>query len=109
MEGVLDHRAGWEADLQRTRTGSVAVRALTVPAARAPEVCAATEVTEVAQRGIADEHHVGAPSAVAAVGPAAGNVGLAAEGDDTVASRAALDEDLGTVLEHGGEGASAPG
>jgi len=79
-----------------------------VPAARCSEVCAATEVTEVAQRRIADEHHIGAPSAVAAVGTAAGNVGLAAEGDDTVASRAALDEDPGTVLEHGGKGASPP-
>ena len=55
---------------------------------------------EVAQRGVADDDHVAAATAVAAVGPALGHVCLAAERDDAVAARARAHVDLGPVVEH---------
>ena len=91
--GVLATVPGGTAHLERTRARAVAVGALAVPAALGLQVRAGAGTMEVAQRRVGDEHHVAAAAAVAAVGPALGHVGLAAEGDDPVAARAALDED----------------
>jgi hypothetical protein len=55
---------------------------------------------EIAPRGVADEDHVAAAAAVAAVGTAARHVRLSAKADDTVAAGAALDIDAGSVKEH---------
>ena len=78
----------------------MAISPLAVAAARSLEVGAPAEVGEVAQRGVADEDDVGATAPVAAVGPPARDVRLAAEGDHAVAAGAGLHEYLGAVGEH---------
>ena len=74
--------------------------ALAVPAPLGLEVGAAVEWRQVAQRRVADEHHVAPASTVAAVGPALGHVRLAPEGDGAVSARPGTDEDCGAVVEH---------
>ena len=64
----------------------------------APEVRAAAEALQVAQRGVADEHDVAAVAAVAAVGAAPGHVRLAAEADAAVAAGAGLDVDPRAIV-----------
>ncbi len=98
--GVVHHGAGRHPDLQRVRARAVAVRALAVPAAGSLVVRFQLEGLEVAQRRVADQHHIGTAAAVAAVGSAARHVGLAAEGDTAVPAGTALHEDLGAVVEH---------
>jgi NADPH:quinone reductase-like Zn-dependent oxidoreductase len=58
----------------------------------------APERLQVAQRVVGHEHHVAPAPAVAAVGAAAGHVGLAAEAHDAVAAAAALNVDLGLIV-----------
>jgi hypothetical protein len=58
------------------------------------------EVAERRLAGIDREMDRSASAAVAAVGPAAGDVRLAPERDDPVAAGAGLDVDLGSVVEH---------
>ena len=59
---------------------------------------AAAEALEVAQRVVADEHDVAAATAVAAVGAALGDVGLAAEAEAAVAAGAGLHVDARTIV-----------
>jgi hypothetical protein len=76
------------------------VRALAVPPAARLEVRAAAERLEVTERRVADQHHVAAAAAVAAVGAAARHVRLTAEGDDAVAPTAGLDEYARAIVQH---------
>ena len=78
-----------------------------VAAAAGPEVAAAPERREIAARGIADQDHVAAAAAVAAVGPAARHVRLAAEADAAVAAAPTFDVDLRPVEKHGAKLAGA--
>ena len=79
--GVAADRLGARRHPQRSglAVGAVALRAFAVPAAPGPVVRAAPEALQVAQRVVAHEHHVAPAPAVAAVGAAARDVGLAAE------------------------------
>ena len=78
----------------------MALRALAVAAALRAEVRPAAERLQVAQVVVAAQHDVAAAAAVAAVGPALGDVGLAAERQAAVAAGARLHFDPGTVVEH---------
>ncbi len=79
---------------------AVALLALSVAAAPRPLMRREAQRGEIAPRLVADEHHVAAAPAVAAVGPAARHVRLAAKRDHAVAAGAGLDVDLGPVVEH---------
>ncbi len=79
---------------------AVALAALPTSASPGALVRRVAQRREVAARRIALEDDVAAPAAVAAVGPAARHVGLAAEGDGAVATGARLDLDLCAVVEH---------
>ncbi len=79
---------------------AVALLALPVAAAPRPLMGREAQRGEVAPRFVADQDHVAAAAAVAAVGPAARHVRLAAERDHAVAAGAGLDVDLGPVVEH---------
>ena len=97
---VLDHGPRRHPNHEGLRRGAVLARTLPVAAALGLEVRAAAKGGQVAQRGIADDDHVAAAPAVAAVGPALGHVRLAPERDDPVAARARAHVDLGPVVEH---------
>ncbi len=56
------------------------------------------KLCEVAQRVVAHEHDVAAAAAVAAVGAALGDVGLAAEAQAAVAAAAGLDVDARAIV-----------
>ena len=86
---ALDLRAGRHGDDEPVAVGAVALGALAVAAALRAEVRLAAERLEVAQVVVAAQHDVAAAAAVAAVGPALGDVGLAAEGQAAVAARPA--------------------
>jgi hypothetical protein len=75
----------------------VALGALAVTPAVGAEVPAAPEGLQVAHRVVHAHGHVAAAAAVAAVGSALGDVGLAAEGDDAVAAPPGAHLDLGAV------------
>ena len=79
----------------------MALGALAVAAALRAEVRLAAERLQVAQVVVAAQHDVAAAAAVAAVGPALGDVGLAAERQAAVAAGARLHLDPGSVVEHG--------
>ena len=81
----------------------VLVLARAVATASGPEVAAAPERRQVATRRVADQDDVAPAAAVAAVGPAAGHVRLAAERDDAVAAATTLDVDLRPVEQHRGD------
>jgi hypothetical protein len=85
---------------QRLAVGAVALGALAVAPAAGLVVRPALEGLQVAQVVVADQHDVAAAAAVAAVGPAAGDVGLPPEGVHAVAARAGLHEDARLVVEH---------
>jgi NADP-dependent 3-hydroxy acid dehydrogenase YdfG len=78
----------------------VALGSLAVNAARGAPVRAATEALEVAQRVVAHEHDVAPTPAVAAVRPAPRHMGLAAKRRRPVAAPPALDEHLGSIVQH---------
>jgi hypothetical protein len=63
-------------------------------------VLAATERLQVAQRRVAFDDHPAAVTAVATVGAAVRNVGLAAEAQAAVTARARRDEYAGLVVKH---------
>src|SRR5262249_52417696 len=75
-----------------TSLSVLALAPAVLPAAGA-EMAAPSERGEVPALWVADERDVAAPAAVAAVGPAAGYVGLAPEADHAVAAAAALHVD----------------
>jgi len=106
--GVLDRGPRGHGHFQRSWAGAVTVRALPVTTPGRLEVRPPPEGLEVAQRRIADQHHVAAPAAVAAVGTALGNVGLAAEARAAIATGAGahLDADMvdhpGPIIRTGG-------
>ncbi len=90
-------------------SGPVLVCPLAVTAAAGPVVRGAGERAEIAARGVREQDDAAAVTAVAAVGPALGHVGLAAEGHAAVTAAAALDVDLRPVLEHGDKIGAGPG
>ncbi len=98
----VDLRAGRHGDHERVAVGAVALGALAVPAALRAEVRLAAEALEVAQVVVAAQDDVAAAAAVAAVGPALGDVRLAAERQAAVAARAGAHLDPGAVVEHRG-------
>ena len=95
-----DLRAGRHGHDQRVAVRAVALRPLAVAAAVGAEVRAAAEALEIAQVVVAAQHDVAPAAAVAAVGAALGDVGLAAEGQAAVAARSGAHLDPGTVVEH---------
>jgi ABC-2 type transport system ATP-binding protein len=72
-----------------------------MPAALRLPMTAPTEHLQVAQRAVADEHHVSAPAAVAPIGAAARHVCLTAERDGPIAAATRLHVYASPVLEHG--------
>ena len=100
---ALDLRAGRHGDDQPVAVGPVALGALAVAAPLRAEVRLAAERLQVAQVVVAAQDDVAAAAAVAAVGPALGDVGLAAERQAAVAACARLHFDPGTVVEHRGD------
>ena len=95
-----DLRPRRDADDEVLALGAVAQGALAVAPALGAEVRAALEGLQVAQRVVAEQDDVAAVAAVAAVGPAARHVGLAAEGQAAVPAAAGLHEDASLVVEH---------
>ena len=81
---------------------AVFVGPLPVTAARRAVMSRDPHRGEIAPRRIAEQDHVAAVAAVAAVGPAARDVRLAAEADDAVAAPTALDEYACAIVEHAG-------
>src|SRR5262249_59665583 len=79
-------------------TGSMALGPFPGAAAAGAEMLAAAQRPEVAARRIADEDHVSAVAAVAAVGAAPWHVRLASKTDAAVAARAGLDPDLRAIV-----------
>ncbi len=98
----LDPRFGArrDGDHQIGAVLAVAQRPLPVAAAARLEVRLAPERLQIAQRVVADEHDVAAPTAVAAVGAALGHVRLTPEAQAAVAAATGLDVDSRSVL-HG--------
>ena len=94
------HRARRHPDDQVAAVGAVALGALAVTPAVGLVVRAALEGLQVAQRVVAHEHDVAAVPAVAAVGPAARHVRLAAERQAAVSAAPRLNEDPCLVVEH---------
>ena len=97
---ALDLRAGRHAQLERLAVGAMALRALPMAAAVRAEVHAPPEGLQIAQGVVAAQHDVAAAPAVAAVGPALGDVRLAAERHGAVAARATSHLDVGFISEH---------
>ena len=96
----VDLRAGRHADDHRLAVGPVPLGALPVPAALGAEVRPAAERLQVAQVVVAAQHDVAAAAAVAAVGTALRDVGLAPEGQAAVAARSRSDLDVRAVGKH---------
>ena len=71
-----------------------------VPAALGAVMRHAAEGLQVAQRVVADEDHVATAAAVAAVGAALGHMGLAPEGQRTVAAAPGPDLDSRAIGQH---------
>ena len=92
--------AGWEPHHKCLAVRAVAQRAFAVPSTVGFELAAAAEGLQVAERVVAHEHHVSPPPAVAAVRPAAGNVGLAAEAQGAVAAGAGKEVNARVIAEH---------
>jgi NADP-dependent 3-hydroxy acid dehydrogenase YdfG len=67
-------------------------------AAAGLEVRAAAECLQVAERVVADEHHVAATSAVASIGATLGHVGLAAEAQASVPAASGLNVNTGSIM-----------
>ena len=88
------------AQQQRLAVGAVAEPPAAVTAARGAVLRPMAELLQVAQGVVAHEHDVTPTPAVAAVGPAAGHVGLAAEAAAAVPAGAGADLDSGAVVEH---------
>jgi hypothetical protein len=61
-------------------------------------VGAALEAVQVAQGGVADEHHLSPTPPVAAVGPAARHLGFAAKAHAAVAPGPGLDVDARAIV-----------
>ena len=91
---------GGTASSQRLPVGAVAHGAGAVTAAAGLVAGPAPVALKIPQRGVADGQHVAAAPAVAAVGPAPGHVGFAAEADGAVTARPGLDMDSCAVVEH---------
>jgi len=90
--------AGRNPDQNVLAAGAVAVLALAVAAALATEMSLAAEPGEVAQRAVTNEDDVSAVTPVASVGTSLWDVRLAAEADDAVATRPALDVNSRSVV-----------
>jgi large conductance mechanosensitive channel len=90
--------AGWNADLQQLAIGAVALGALAVATSPRPEMRAAAEMLQVAQRVVADEHDVSPAPAVPAVGAALGHVGLAPEAQAAITAGTGLHVNSRTIL-----------
>jgi hypothetical protein len=75
-------------------------RASPVLAAYGPHVVPRPEGRQVAQIRVREQHDVAAAAAVAAVGPSARDVLLAAEAQPAVASAPRADADAGAVVKH---------
>ena len=96
----LDLGAGRHGDDVVRAARPVTLAALAVATAPGAPVGREAKRRQVAPRGVADQDHVAAAAAVAAVGTAARHVGLAAKRDHAVTARAALDVDLCLVVQH---------
>ena len=99
---LLDLRAGRDAHDHRLAVGAVALRALAVAATVGAEVAAPAEGLQVAQRVVDAQDDVAAAAAVAAVGPALGDVRLAAEREGAVAAGARAHLQMCSIGEHRG-------
>jgi NADP-dependent 3-hydroxy acid dehydrogenase YdfG len=84
--------------LQWFTVGAVPERPLSVATASGLEVRGAPVALEIAQRVVANEDHVAAATAVAAVGSAARHMRFAAEAETAIAAGSCLDVDASAVL-----------
>src|SRR5207244_8854394 len=96
-----DLRARGHAHREVVAGGAMALGAPAVPAALGAKMRAAVEGLQVAQRVVALEHDVAAAPAVAAVRPALGDVGLAAEAGAAVTAAPGAHVDPGSIVQHG--------
>ena len=97
---VEDLRADGNAQLGVLTGRTVLQRAAAAAATLGLDALVRPEAGEVAQVGVGDEHDVAAGAAVAAVGPALGNVLLATEREAAVAAPPRLHVDAGAIVEH---------
>ena len=95
---AVDLRARGHAHDLLGPVGAVALGALAVAAAAGLDVHVLAEALQVAQRVVADHDHVAAAAAVAAVGSALGDVGLAPEADAAVAAAPGAHVDLRPIV-----------
>ena len=84
-------------------TRAVALFAAPVTAPAGAEMAGPVKRRKIPARGVADEHHIPPATAVAAIGPAARDVGLAAKAHAAVPAAPPLDLNLCLVVEHRGE------
>ena len=106
---VSHHGAGRDAEDEIFGAAAVAVRALAVLAAAGPPVLAMGERGQAIDAGLGDQHDAAAVAAVAAVGPAAGDVFLTAEAYASITAAASFDFDSDAIDEHGGGGGRGAG
>ena len=100
LEVFVDHGAHRHLEHQIVARGAVHAAALAVRAALCLEVVLEAIVDQRGHAGIGFKHHVAAMAAVAAVGTALGNMGLAAKRHAAGAAVAALDVDSDLINEH---------
>ena len=93
---------GGTSDDQVFGAAAVALRAAAVLAALGPPVLAMRERGEAVDARLGDDDDAAAVAAVAAVGPAARDVLLAAEAHAAIAAAAGFDFDGDAIDEHGG-------
>ncbi len=98
---VADDGAGWDAEEEVFGAAAVAVGAAAVLAALGAPAFAMGEGGEAVDAGLGHQDDAAAVAAVAAVGPAAGDVLLAAEAHAAVAATAGFDIDCHAIDEHG--------
>ena len=102
--GVVEHAGPGRNGQDQVVAGlAVALGAQAPSPGLGPEVVLEPEVAERRQAGVHLQHDAAAAAAVAPVGPAAGDVRLAAERGGPVAAVAGADPDLDAVEEHLGD------
>jgi hypothetical protein len=101
VTAVEDLRPNRDPHLDRLPVGAVLARTAAVAAFPRVDRVTALQIREIAEGRIGHEHHVAAPSAVAAIGPALGDELLAAERQTAVAAATGLDVKLRPVAERG--------
>jgi hypothetical protein len=90
-------RSGRDRQQERLSPRAVPERSLTVATSPGFEMRAAPIALEVAQRFVADDDHIAASAAIAAVGTASRHMGFPPEADAAIAAAACTDKDPRTI------------